>query len=172
MSKLERNVACQERGSPCWITPWCAKVEECLAATVWQYLFHYAIERWGWKKKKKRVVVAPGEGWREGRRGVETLSLTRRGFSPRCSGTDGRATGYVGNASHASPFSHSTTTICCHREIARPLNFLRLSVGSWRVNIHASDFYSIFNGWNRIPIIPRGKEKKCLPPLLLLLNTI
>lgn len=82
------------------------------------------------KKKKKRVVVAPGEGWREGRRGVETLSLTRRGFSPRCSGTDGRATGYVGNASHASPFSHSTTTICCHREIARPLNFLRLSVGS------------------------------------------
>ncbi|KOX74246.1 hypothetical protein WN51_13597 [Melipona quadrifasciata] len=51
-------------------------------------------------------------------------------------GTLQEPTGYVGIASHASPFSHSTTTICCRREIARPLNFLRLSVESARVNRH------------------------------------
>lgn len=48
-----------------------AKVEECLAATLRQYLFYYAIGRWGWRKERgeganKKEIVAPGEGWPEG----------------------------------------------------------------------------------------------------------
>lgn len=62
-----------------------SKAEECLAA-VTEYLFYYAIvgfERRGEANKKKEDSSSGRRVGPKGR-GVETLSLTRRGFSPRC----------------------------------------------------------------------------------------